>query len=143
MADPHDLARRAVACGWRWEDGARGTLPDGSDLRIGTHWTREPDEPPHTYIVDGDVLRDCDGRWVEDGGPDALPNFDDPATAALVPGQVREAIGEPEAFAVREGSGWYVWANLRAMYDLTARPLSGPCASRLEAWVVAWEGARR
>jgi hypothetical protein len=77
-----DLSRRALAWEhWKWLPGSGGRTADGYDLRVGSDWMEADERPriPTSYILDGDILRHCDGLQDQDFDG-AILNLEDPAT---------------------------------------------------------------
>ena len=115
MSDILNLAKRAVAAGWRWQAGT----VTGSGLRVtDTYadglpcaWTFTDGEhfakPFNNYGIDEYRA----GYWSLQ-----LPDFSDAPTRAVLLEQVRERWGTPLVFCAPEGPGsWYVSDTLRTL----------------------------
>ena len=110
------LARRAVACAaWRWMPGMRHTT------------TIKGEEWFCCRVAEKDAPR-------EPRHPDALPDFDDPATLGCLLALVREAWSRPAAYVAfdHEDDEWLCFAG-------PVEWLTG--ATEAEALVVALESA--
>ena len=93
MADPLDLARRAVACpAWRWLPGM---------LAIGTFGTMAPDRWRVYNEVEGSVFLKApnEDEALACDTADLLPDLTDPATLGCVMALIREEWGQPAGIA--------------------------------------------
>ena len=65
-----------------------------------------PNGEPHTYVIDGDAFRHCDGVWGEDGDG-ATADLDQPGTLGGLLALVREVWGPTSSVVhVLDGDGW-------------------------------------
>lgn len=132
-----DLSKRLAAClRFRWLPGMLGRpFGFGYPFRI---VSVADDGEPCIYVVDGDILRDCDDMWEDDAGEEGgRPDLDDPATLGALEFGLLAGLGGHLAFA--QGC-WYLDCDRRGamiLFDDDHNPL-GPKA-RAEALVLALE----
>ena len=133
--------RRAVACpAWKWMPGMLGCLASNpkSTIRI-------------VHAGGGLLHHPNGGVWSDDG---VIPVLEDPATLGCLMALAREALGEPEAHAVKYAYHWGIERHdsysegpqaLRhdGAWDATwcADAVSG--LDEPEAWLAALEAAGR
>lgn len=89
--DSLDLSRRAVAAGWKWDDGCRettGVLP-----RVGEHYQES------SHIADAADYR----------RGHSLPDFNDAATRGVLLEQVRERWDDEHLCPAWTGTNVYGW----------------------------------
>ena len=157
---PEQIARgrRAVAClGWRWMPGMLACDAAGMYVRVVTvedegipvEWSHKPPEGLSRIVTAWGTP-----GWAADVWGKATPVLEDPATLGCLMALAREALGEPEAHAVKYAYHWGIERHdsysegppaLRhdGAWDATwcADAVSG--LDEPEAWLAALEAAGR